>query len=764
MAYDRFLIAPLQSGLITDVPAWQIPEDAFQKLSNAYIHKGVVRKRFGSRLVGGTTLPSMLDQLASRLRVNIGTTDAVGYLTGVAPGVLFNMGQMFSIGDEIFTVNADGSPVVMLTTGASTTHTFNTTTGVYEFDGAAGLTLAYWYPSHPVMGFAVDYYRTMAFDMRTSYAFDLQFIYRYSIAGFWNREGSVVLSGDDSNFVMSANWTGRTLGEKALFISNFKAAPGTPPPATNDPMYVYRNSAWAEFRPVFRVLANVADGYVASAKLIIPFKNRLLLLNTVEVDVAGGPVGKWYPNRCRFSHNGVPFPADVPNNVASAVSSAWLEGSQVWTIGATTRKSDGAGWIDAPTTEEIVAAEFIKDRLIVYFEKSTWELAYTGNQVLPFVWQQINTEIGCVSSMSPVPFDKAVLAVGENEIHGCSGSNVSSVSQKISDDILDIRVTEKYRITGIKDDFTEVVYWAYPSIGAHTSSSIYPNKVFIYNYVSDSWGTADDVITAFGYFEGEEGIDWEGTELRWREINFLWRTGTTQNKYRNVIAGNQQGFVFICDSDISVNEGVMQVTNIGYIGTGIRCTIRDHTLNNGDFIRFMDLSGVALTGDGIYRIAVVDADTIIVYGTVLTGVYRGGGRAARVSRIDILSKQWNFYVDKGSNFFLAKIDFAVQKTDGGAITVDYFPSSTEQSATASAYATGSILGNGMLQTYPFDLYPLEQAQKRLWHPVYFQTEGECVQIRLVLDNDQMLSREITSSDFRLEGLVVHARKTSERLQ
>jgi len=79
MAYDRFLIAPLQTGLVTDVPAWQIPEDAFQKLNNAYIHKGVVRKRFGSRLIGGTTVSNVLDQLASRLRINVGTTDGACY-------------------------------------------------------------------------------------------------------------------------------------------------------------------------------------------------------------------------------------------------------------------------------------------------------------------------------------------------------------------------------------------------------------------------------------------------------------------------------------------------------------------------------------------------------------------------------------------------------------------------------------------------------------------------------------------------------------
>ena len=49
--------------------------------------------------------------------------------------------------------------------------------------------------------------------------------------------------------------------------------------------------------------------------------------------------------------------------------------------------------IDAATQEAIVSAEFLKDRLIVYFERSTWELVYTGNQIYPFTWQKINTEL-----------------------------------------------------------------------------------------------------------------------------------------------------------------------------------------------------------------------------------------------------------------------------------------------------------------------------------------------------------------------------------
>ena len=78
MAYDRFLIAPIKSGLVTEVKAWQIPEDAYTRLNNAYIHKGVIRKRFGTQFMGSQS------PLTSRLRVKLGTTHGTsGNLAGI---------------------------------------------------------------------------------------------------------------------------------------------------------------------------------------------------------------------------------------------------------------------------------------------------------------------------------------------------------------------------------------------------------------------------------------------------------------------------------------------------------------------------------------------------------------------------------------------------------------------------------------------------------------------------------------------------------
>ena len=104
--------------------------------------------------------------------------------------------------------------------------------------------------------------------------------------------------------------------------------------------------------------------------------------------------------------------------------------------------------LDASTTEAIITVEFVKDRLIVFFERSTWELVYTGNQAYPFNWQQINTELGAESTFSIVPFDKICIGVGNVGIHACNGANVERIDEKIPDTVFDIHNVVKAGYSG----------------------------------------------------------------------------------------------------------------------------------------------------------------------------------------------------------------------------------------------------------------------------------------------------------------------------
>ena len=148
---------------------------------------------------------AVTEPLFSRFRINLGNTDGSGNFSGTVPGVVFKVGQMFSVGDEIFTVSVTGTPGVMLTTGASTVHTYDTTSGAVVINGAAITTAVYFYPGEPVMGLTV--YQNGPINDQPSYGFDTQFAYKFT-GGSWQRSGTVLLTGTNLNFVETLNYRG----------------------------------------------------------------------------------------------------------------------------------------------------------------------------------------------------------------------------------------------------------------------------------------------------------------------------------------------------------------------------------------------------------------------------------------------------------------------------------------------------------------------------------------------------------------------------
>ncbi len=768
MPTDKFLISSLQTGLQRDAQAWQLMDDAFFNLRNVYVFRGTARKRPGSVWTG-------TNQLDSRLAINLGNTTGAGNIgpvivpnNGLASA--FAVGQMFSIGTEIFTVQAAGTPVIMLTTGASTVHTYNTTNGTLEINGAAATTPVYFYPAKPVMGITIYDKAGSTINNQPTYAFDTEFVYVFNGAN-WLRSGTAVWHGTDLNFFWTCNWTGITDDIKVLFVTNFNATIGVPG-ANDDPIWwTLDGTNWTAGTGAnaFYFLPNgglVQTGpYVKTCRLIVNFKNRLLLLNTVENNNAGGAgTNIAYTNRCRYSHNGSPF-----------ARNAWYEPNQADSSGGVVNNNniaDGAGFIDATTDEQIISCEFIKDRLIVFFERSTWELAYTGNEVLPFIWQKINTELGAESQFSAVPFDKMILAIGNTGVQSCNGANVERIDNKIPDLIYNLKLANVsiQRVCGIRDYFSELVYWAYPS-DFENPLNVYPNKILTYNYRNDSWAIFDDSVTAFGYFEQSLAPTWLATvPITWEEANGEWGDILEQGNSRQVIAGNQEGYLFKFQRDLSFNASVLQITNMANLGINVVLTIINHNLNDesdfGDYIYIINAQGINAGFNGkVYQvISVISANQILIDADNFTGVYTGGGTATRVNNLQLQSKQWNPYLKDGANVYVSKIEFAVQRTATGAITVDYSASSSDLSILEDGIATGTILGTSVLDTFPYTtIYPLEASQATLWHPVYFQSVGEFIQIDMFMTKQQMETFNIAFSDFEMQGLMLYTSRVT-RLQ
>ncbi len=838
MASDRFYISAYNknSGLFNALKPFAVPDKAFAKLNNAYVWRDRVRKRFGSRWLANTQLQTRLRINLGEYRVQVGTTNGVGDLSGTVPGVTFNIGQRFVIGVETDTVTsgAAGAQPMTMTGGTSTTHTFNigtgafvlvaapintpvyfyfntTTTsvggaaagvvpgiifkigqmfsigtqlytvwqngalkttgagagtynlatGAYSITGAPASTAVYFYPAEPVMGLIT--YETTSVNNEQTIAFDTQFSYQY-ING-WERifsenaPGDALWTGSNSQFFWGTSYGGVSPSDYILYVTNFNELE---PNFMRYMQSVAGTLTWFSFRPTIALTTSgsTLNIYLRSARILVPFKNRLLAFNTWEAQDAGAGVTLvHYPFRVRWCAANAD-PTDQVNN--------WRQ------------DIPGRGNArDCPTLEAIITVEFIRDRLIVYLERSTWELVYTGNEIYPFDWQQINTELGAESTFSVVPFDTVALGVGNVGIVACSGTNVERIDNNIPDEVWAIHNDNGgvERVYGIRDYFPEMVYWSMPD---PTASSVfpYPKKVLIYNYKNATWAFNDDSITCFGYFQPVNGITWDSEEITWDD-EVDWDSGSLQAKFRNVIAGNQQGWTFLIDSEAPINASVLQITDITIPVAGINLVSvqsTDFNLEVGDYVY---IEGIQSTGNltlinGTIQRVMIDLTNAnnftFVFGDSnspsLAGTYLGGGVISRVTNPEILTKAYNFYQEKGRNAAINKIDFLVDATASGKILVDWFVSTGADAMVSESSAisgTGCLLGTSVLDTSPYISIPLEADQSQLWHPAYISANGEFVQLYLHMDDTLQRSVLVRESPFQLHAMCFVTTPTS-RLQ
>ena len=827
---DRFYIGMLdgQSTLQTSLKQFAIPDNAYAELNNAYIFRGRVKKRFGAKLMIGTDDQIVgLEQIQSRLKINIGTTNAITGAFGptIIPGAAADyarLGKAFSVGSSFFTVYQNGT---MYSTTADT-GSYNTATGAVTIASVNLAAIVYYYPSLPVMG--LPSYENRSINVEDLFGFDTQFAYRYESNG-WERAGTAVWTGSDSDLFWAYNAQGPTVNTRYLYVTNYNFGVDN---TDSDPIRYWDGSTWIDYTPQFSA---TATDLIWTCRIIVFYKNRLVFMNIVQNTGGGVGTNTLFVNRVRWSAKA--------NPVTAATS---------FVVGDT---GIGGGVADIPVSEAIVTAQFVKDQLIIYCERSSWAMIYTGNEVIPFIFQKINTELGAESTFSQVPFDKVVLGIGNVGIHACNGVNVERIDDKIPDTVFNIHNDNNgiERVYGIRDYFAEVVYWSLPG-DLRSDDFPFNNRVLTYNYKNGAWGFNDDSITAFGYFQTvlagtTSSPTWDQASQTWEEADFEWQSSVLQAKFRHVVAGNQEGWTFVVDPTLAFNSESLQITNITYVSLfTVTITAYNHNLQVGDYIRLENVNGITGLSSLIVRVDSLDAATpqniftALITDIIVTGTYTGGGTLTKVTPIDFKTKQYNFYAEQGYNAYVSKVDFLVDNTESGQCTVDFLISSSDDSMLTQAALTGAMTGTSILETSPYlfsqnlpktdplgnaagtapldysqvgntfligtQLFtiisvtgalsttgtgtgtlntitgaytftgaainsviyirklavPYEAQQERLWHPVYFYADGEYVQLHFKLNDEQTRNSDISEEDFELHAMNFYCTRSSNRLQ
>lgn len=559
-----------------------------------------------------------------------------------------------------------------------------------------------YYPSLPVMGISKEDIFSDGID-ETIY-FDEIYAYKYATTSFTELLPGTTWSGNQTNFFWSTNYQGLNTSIRAFFVTNNNITLGSATPY--DPIRYYLPptpavpvASWNDLQPI---LVNNAGTPIIlwQALILIPYYGRLLALNTWE-GTSVATATNFYA-RCRFSQVGDPTRIGIPDPIKKNYKpGSWA--SDVFGLG---------GFIDAPTNESIVSAAFFRNTLIVSFEYSTWQLRYVGEYGLPFIWERISSDFGCNSTFSSVVFDKGVIQVSNRGITSASAGGLDRIDENIPETAFSMQISSPLDNTnnqnfvhGIRDFEKELVYWNYidSSIidsNLNTSSDdIFPNSVLLYNYRNGTWATFRDNVTCFGIAQFSLGISWNDFNVFW-DSDASWNGQDAQQDTIYTVSGNQQGFVHLYEYGGSTPnlqsvypapleyDPSLSITAVDLTTTPIKITVNNHNLTNAlDNLEVIYIVNMQWDGtdpglnNRIYQVAVVDHNTLDLSSwNAATGIYSpvqaiaspptyiGGGVLSLLPFINIVTKDFNPYQNKGLQFKLSYVDFLFTTSRSSGVT------------------------------------------------------------------------------------------------
>ncbi len=358
---------------------------------------------------------------------------------------------------------------------------------------------------------------------------------------------------------------------------------------------------WVNFAPpLSQAPYSIADlpediYYLVGARMIVPFKDRLLFLGPVVMTSAAGSQ-EYLQDTVIYSQNGTPYYTASYTNVNPAIDNPTLAGitfhpilvpdDQTATSPAYFEDSTGfGGFITAGIDQAINTVNNNEDVLLVGFEKTQSRLVYSGDDILPFNFFLVNSELGSGSTFSSISMDSGALTIGHRGICGTTQTGSQRIDLEIPDQVFefDLAANGTERVTSQRDFENEWIYFTYCH-NENTDIFKFPNQTLQYNYRDDSWAIFNETYTHYGQFRRQSGLTWGTLNdhgiFTWGGWNSPWGSSATNLFQPEVIAGNQQGFVLVRDPE-TTNEA--DSLAIQYF-TGNIVTSPNHGLNNNDYI------------------------------------------------------------------------------------------------------------------------------------------------------------------------------------
>ena len=773
--YSPTYIKGNQTGLVQNREEFILPNDAYPVLENAYVwRERIVRKR-GSQLLGRLRRVesdyALITMFSSAGAGNVSYNLPVSMQINISqPNLTFEPGNITPIsivigapisqtltdttGDGIFVVTGIGpidSAKINYSTGILTIHYTGVaaaSTGV--FNGA-------YFPNLPVMGLRSRELNNINNEQMV--AFDTIYAYIFAGTGFEEFIPGTTWTGSNSNFFWSTNyWVGD--GDLKIFwVTNFSGTGG-------DPIRYTNGVAWVDFAPQIDASGNLLTQCLA----LLPFRGRMLAFNTLEGATLGTSVA--FKNRIRWAKIGNPFTTAAPGVVTTVVPNAWRDDIR-----------GNGGFLDIPTSEDIVSVGFVRDNLVIYCERSTWQLRYTGRSIAPFQIEKVNSELGAESTFSAVQFDTSLVGIGDKGVVECDSFKSERIDIKIPDLVFEFNNDNEgpTRVHGIRDLQQKLAYWTYPYKPSEEVDAFFPNRRLVYNYENDSWAIFIDSFTCFGTYQPQSGRTWadfdQKDEDEWENCNFPWIN--RPSLFPSIMAGNQQGFVLTLGGNLqgfTSNSKSLYIKNItGNVTSVTSINSPSHNLETGQVIKILNIPdgtpfASSLNGN-IFGVVRTDSDNFTIYKYSSQSelfdipqidpdeIYIGNGSITVRDNFSIVSKKFNF-LEEGQNIQIGFIDILMNNTSEGAISLRIYNDYNDNTPT-NIYPENSQRDTFFNTVVPTTA-DVQRGSSKNWIRVFCPTRAAFLTIEWTLSNAQLNGQE-QESDVQIDAQILWTRKAGTQL-
>ncbi len=542
---------------------------------------------------------------------------------------------------------------------------------------------------------------------------------------------------------------------------------------------------WVNFAPPLSQSPFIIDDnpeaqyYLVGCKCMAVFKDRILFIGPViQTSVANSQI--YLQDSVVYSQNGTPyytssFTGDVDSSATQFFPILTPSNPNVQTSAPSSYFGDQTGfggYITAGVQQPINTVSSNEDVLILGFSKIQTRFVYTGNDVLPFNFFIINSELGASSTFSAVNLDRGVISVGDHGISITSQVGAERVDLQIPDSIFEFNLINNgpERICAQRDFINEWIYFTYSN---NQNSYRYPNQTLQYNYRDDSWAVFLENYTTYGTFRRRTGYTWAtiGSVFpTWSVWNESWNSGSSTLLQPEVIAGNQQGFIMF--RDVGTGEA-----NSLYIEsfTSSVVTSPSHGLNSGDYIVINNALGTVgtLVNGQIFQVGVQSEDTFVLNPSLPSGLtYLGLGTIQRMYIPLIQTKQFPSAWELGRKTRIGVQQYLFSTTPNGQVTVNIYLSQNGTNAWNSISENpppNSLVYSQVVYTCPESTnlgltsansnlqMPTASAQQQIWHRMNTSMIGDTIQVGVTLSDAQMRDPAFKNQfvEIELHGLIMN---------